>query len=87
MCITKNICANIISNQDQITCYKNYIKNIIESISYKLSLSKLRTFHNKILQMLSNIHDICSKNEFMYEIIGYLLYILIMLKKYFYKNS
>ena len=73
-----NICANIIINQDQITCYKNYIKNIIESISYKLSLSKLRAFHNKILQILSNIHDICSKNEFMYEIIGYLLYILII---------
>ena len=73
-----NICEYTIKNNEQVTCYKSYIKYIIETISFKLSLNKLRTFHNKILQVLSDINNICNKNKYLYEIIGYLLYVLII---------
>ena len=73
-----NICEYTLSNYEQVICYKSYIKNIVESISLKISLSKLRIFHNKILQVLSNIKNYCNKNIFMYEIIGNLLYVLII---------
>ena len=73
-----NICECVLEYNDQVTCFESYIKNIIESISYKLSLNKLRIFHNKILQIFSNINIICGKNNYMFEIIGYLLYILII---------
>jgi hypothetical protein len=72
-----DICINILSNHEHIIYYNNYIKNIIESIAYKLSLNKLRTFHNKMLQILSNLQNFCTQNQFMYEIMGYLIYLLI----------
>ena len=73
-----NICECFLEYNEQVTCFKSYIKNIIESISYKLSLNKLRIFHNKILQIFSDINIICGKNNYMFEIIGHLLYILII---------
>ena len=73
-----NICIIILTNEYQISCCKSYIKNIIETMSYKLSLNKMRAFHNKILEMISNINNICKENEYMYEIVGNLLYFLII---------
>ena len=72
------ICIHVLSKHEQIIYYNSYIKNIIESITYKLSLNKLRAFHNNMLQILSNINTFCSKNKHMYEIIGYLIYFLIV---------
>ena len=72
------ICIHALSKHEQIIYYNSYIKNIIESIAYKLSLNKLRAFHNNMLQILSNINTFCSKNKYMYEIIGYLIYLLIV---------
>ena len=72
------ICKYTLKTKDQISCYKSYIKNIIETMSYKLSLNKMRAFHNKILEMISNISNICREDEYMYEIFGNLLYILII---------
>ena len=73
-----NICIHSLSNYEKVICFKSYIKYIIESVSFKLSLNKMRAFHNEILQMLANINNMCIKNKFMFEIIGYLLYILII---------
>ena len=73
-----NICEYLLSNYEKVICFKSYIKYIIESISFKLSLNKMRTFHNEILQILANINNMCNQNKFMFEIIGYLLYLLII---------
>ena len=72
-----NISINSIMKEEDIIFYKNYIKIIIEQISNKLSLSKLRIFHNKMLLILSDINQICSKNIYVFEIFGYLIYLLI----------
>ena len=79
--IIKNyICISIdsIKKEEDIKYYKSYIKNIIEPISSKLSLSKLRFFHNKMLQILSDINQISKKNIYSFEILGYLIYLLIL---------
>ena len=73
-----NICEYLLSNYEKVICFKSYIKYIIESISFKLSLNKMRTFHHEILQILANINNMCNQNKFMFEIIGYLLYLLII---------
>ena len=72
-----NICEYTIKNNEQVTCYKSYIKYIIEQISDKLSLSKLRIFHNKMLLIFSDLNQICKQNDYIFEIIGYLVYSLI----------
>ena len=64
-------------NEENIFYYKSYIKYIIEQISDKLSLSKLRIFHNKMLLIFSEINQICKQNDYIFEIIGYLVYSLI----------
>lgn len=73
-----DICAKLISNQEQIICNNSYIKNVIKSVSHKLSLNKMRTFHKNILQILADIIQICKDNKYMYESIGYLIYALII---------
>ena len=72
-----NIYIESISKSNDIVFYKSYIKYIIESISCKFSLSKLRLFHNKMLLIISDINEICKKNIYSYELFGYLIYLLI----------
>ena len=74
--IINNFVEIITKEEDLIYC-KNYIKNIFEPIFGKLSLNKLRTFHNNILPILSNIDQLCIKNIYSFEILGYILYLLI----------
>ena len=73
-----DICSKLISNQEQIICNNSYIKNIIKSVSHKLSLNKMRTFHKNILQILADISHICEDNKYLYETFGYLIYVLII---------
>ena len=72
-----DICGKLISNHEQTICYNSYIKSIIKSSSYKLSLNKMRTFHKNILQILAEINHVCKDNKYLYETIGYLIYVLI----------
>ena len=71
------ISIDSIMKEEDIILYKSYIKIIIDQISNKLSLSKLRIFHNKMLLILSDINQICTKNKYAFEIFGYLIYLLI----------
>ena len=73
-----DICTKIISNEEQTISNNSYIKIIIKSVSHKLSLNKMRTFHKNILQILADISHICEDNKYLYEIIGYLIYVLII---------
>ena len=72
-----NFYIESISKKENIIYYKLYIKNIIKPISLKLSLNKLRIFHNKMLLIISGINQICKKNVYSFEFIGYLMYLLI----------
>jgi hypothetical protein len=72
------ICAKLITNHKQAICNNSYIKNIIKSVSNKLSLNKMRTFHKNILQIIADISDICEDNKYLYETIGYLIYVFII---------
>ena len=72
-----NFYIESISKKENIIYYKLYIKNIIKPISLKLSLNKLRIFHNKLLLILSDINQLCKKNIYSFEFLGYLIYLLI----------
>ena len=72
-----NIFIGIITKEEELFYYKSYIKNIFKPIFGKMSLNKLRIFHNNILLIISDINQFCKKNIFSYEIFGYLIYLLI----------
>ena len=72
-----DITINSNLNEGNIVYYKSYLKYIIEQISNKLSLNKLRVFHNKMLLIFSDLNQICTENDCVFEIIGYLIYSLI----------
>ena len=72
-----NICVDSITKEDDLKYYKGYIQCIMEPLSIKLSLNKLRMFHNEILKILSEINYLFKNNIYVFEMIGYLIYLLI----------
>ena len=80
------VCIDIITNESKINIVNEYIKNIINYYSVNLSDKNYEIFHTKTVNLFLNIKEICIDNNLMYQIMGYLMFILIENKLYFIKD-
>ncbi len=71
------ICTNIIDDTSKIFKANEYIKNIINYYSYNLNSENINIMHLKMVDLFLDIDNICISNSHMYEIMGYLLFILL----------
>ena len=72
-----NIFIEIVTKEEELLYYKKYINNIFKPIFSKIPINKLRIFHKNFLLILSDINQLCKSNIYSFEIIGYLIYLLI----------
>ena len=80
------VCIDEILDSTKIFIYNDYIKNIICYYSEELTTKERDIIHNKIINLFLNIRDICIDNNYMKEIMGFLMFILIEKKLYFIKD-
>ena len=80
------ICIDYISNSKKIFIANEYIKNVINYYIFDLSKFKKEMLHNKMIELLLNIDNYCVDNYNMFEITGYLLFILISNKLFYIKD-
>ena len=71
------ICTDIIDDKSKIYKANEYIKNIINYYSYNLNNKNINSMHLKMIQLFLDIDNICMNNPNMFEIMGYLLFILL----------
>ena len=71
------ICKETIINGNQILSFNLYIRNVIEFWIHNLSFNISKEFDNQIINILNDTPDICRINYFMFEILGYLFFILL----------
>ena len=79
-------CSKIITKENQVILSNDYIKNIIEYYINNLSKEEIGVVQNEMIKTLLNINDVINKNQFMYKILGNLLFILIENKLYHIKD-
>ena len=80
------VCIDIINNKEKASIGNLYIQNIINNFCINLSFEEIKTLHDKLISLLLNINDICIDNIYMYQIMGYLLYSIIKLKIFSFKD-
>ena len=80
------VCIDNITNENKIFIVNEYIKNIINYYSVNLTDENYEIFHMKMINLFLNIREICIDNNLMYQIMGYLMFILIENKLYFIKD-
>ena len=71
------ICKESIINCNQILLYNLYIRNIIKFCIDNLSFNLDKKFNNEIIKILNDVPNICCKNYYMFEILGYLIFVLL----------
>ena len=80
------VCIDIINNEEKAYIANEYIENIINNFAIDISNENWEIFHNKIILLFLNINEICVDNIYMYQIMGYLLFLLIINKLFFIKD-
>ena len=71
------ICIDIINDKNKILKANEYIKNVINYYSYNLTNENVNNMHSKMIELFLDIDKICINNNYMYEIMGYLLFLLL----------
>ena len=80
------VCIDIINSEEKAYIANEYIENIINNFAIDISNEIWELFHNKIILLFLNINEICVDNIYMYQIMGYLLFLLIINKLFFIKD-
>ena len=80
------VCIDTINNEEKVYTANEYIENVINNFTIDISNEIWEMFHNKIILLFLNINEICVDNIYMYQIMGYLLFLLIINKLFFIKD-
>ena len=78
------ICIDIIKDKSVIFKANEYIKAVINYYSYNFSDEKINSMQSKMIELFLDIDNICINNTNLYEIMGFLLFLL-MNNEYKYK--
>lgn len=78
------ICIDIIKDKSVIFKANEYIKAVINYYSYNFSDEKINSMQSKMIELFLDIDNICINNSNLYEIMGFLLFLL-MNNEYKYK--
>ena len=71
------ICIDIINDKSKIFKANEYIKNVINYYLYNLTNENVNNMHSKMIELFFDINNICINNSYMYEIMGFLLFLLL----------
>ena len=66
-----------INNKEKVSLGNIFVQNIISNFCTNLSFETIETLHDKLISLYLNIRDICVDNSYMYQIMGFLLFLLI----------
>ena len=80
------ICKNLINTESQIFMANEYIKTIIEYYKNDFTQNLKYIFHLNMIKIYLDINNIIYENELMFEIMGKLLFILLVNKLFFMKD-
>ena len=81
-----NICKNVVDSETKIFMANEYIKTIIEYYKSELTQNKKYLFHLNMIKIYLDINNIIYESELMFEIMGKLLFILLVNKLFFMKD-
>ena len=71
------VCIDYVQKEQNIFYCNEYIKNIINYYSVNLSQEQIDKIRNSMIDLFLNIENICIDNFWMFEIMGYLLLLLL----------
>ena len=71
------VCIDYVQKEQNIFYCDEYIKNIINYYSADLSKEQSDKVRNSMIDLFLNIENICIDNFFMFEIMGYLMLLLL----------
>ena len=71
------VCIDIINDNSKIFKVNEYIKNVIEYYSYNFTNENINNMHSKMIDLFLDINNIVVNNSNMYEIMGFLLFLLL----------
>ena len=79
-------CIDIIDSDNKVKYANEYIINFICDFSSSISNEVWEILHYKLISLFLDINEICVDNIYMYQIMGYLLYILLNNKLFYIKD-
>ena len=71
------VCIDIINEKSKIFKANEYIKNVINYYLYNFTNENVNNMHSKMIELFFDINNICINNAYMYEIMGFLLFLLL----------
>ena len=71
------VCIDIINDKSKIFKANEYIKNVINYYLYNFTNENVNNMHSKMIELFFDINNICINNSCMYEIMGFLLFLLL----------
>ena len=80
------VCIDYVTKHNIIFYVNEYIRNIINYYGADLSKNDLNRFHLAMVNLFLNVDDVCVDNVYMWEIMGFLLSLLIIGKLYYVKD-
>ena len=80
------VCIDLINSENKIKLANEYINNIINNFIVSIQNEVWEILHYKLISLFLGINEICVDNIYMYQIMGYLLYVLINNKLFYIKD-
>ena len=80
------VSIDLINNKDDVFKANQYIYSIIDYYSQFLNNEEIILFNNKIISIFLEVNYLIIDNNFMLQILGFLMYILINSKLFFIKD-
>ena len=80
------LCIDLINSENKIKLANEYINNIINNFIASIQNEIWEILHYKLISLFLGINEICVDNIYMYQIMGYLLYVLINNKLFYIKD-
>ena len=80
------VCIDLINSEDKIKFANDYINYMINTFISKIQNELWEILRLKLISLFLNINDICVDNIYMYQIMGYFLFLLIQKKLFYIKD-
>ena len=80
------VCIDLINKKEDIFKANQYIYSIIDYYSQFLNNSQIFAFNNKMISFFLEVNNLVMDNNLIFEILGFLMYILINMKLFFIKD-
>ena len=80
------VCIDVINSEEKVYKVTDYIENFINNFIIDIPNESWEMLHYKLISLFLNVNGICADNVYMYQIMGFLLFLLIQNKLFFIKD-